>query len=110
MGAKLCVLTSDIPENRELVDGAGFTFQRGNAADLAHRLRFLIANPTVREAVGRRARKRIEEHYRWQKVAADIEKVYVNMMGWEPPEERAKKPAARAAAAGESMGTKQRTG
>jgi glycosyltransferase involved in cell wall biosynthesis len=110
MGAKLCVLTSDIPENRELVDGAGFTFQRGNAADLAHRLRFLIANPTVREAVGRRARKRIEEQYRWQKVAADIEKVYVNMMGWEPPEERAKKPAARAAAVGESMGTKQRTG
>ncbi len=29
MGAGLCVLTSDVPENREVVDGAGFTFQRG---------------------------------------------------------------------------------
>jgi glycosyltransferase involved in cell wall biosynthesis len=26
MGAGLCVLTSDAPENREVVDGAGFTF------------------------------------------------------------------------------------
>ena len=54
MGAGLCVLTSDVPENREVVDGAGFTFERGSAADLADRLRFLIANPAVREAAGRR--------------------------------------------------------
>ena len=27
MGAGLCVLTSDVPENREVVDGAGFTFE-----------------------------------------------------------------------------------
>jgi glycosyltransferase involved in cell wall biosynthesis len=43
MGAGLCVLTSDVPENVEVVDGAGFTFKRGNSADLADRLRFLIA-------------------------------------------------------------------
>lgn len=28
MSAGICVLTSDVPENRELVDGAGFTFRR----------------------------------------------------------------------------------
>ena len=54
MGAGLCVLTSDVPENGEVVDGAGFTFKRGNSADLADRLRFLIANPAVRRAAGRR--------------------------------------------------------
>ena len=64
MGAGLCVLTSDVPENCEVVDGAGFTFQRGSAADLADRLRFLIANPAVRQAAGRTARKRIEEAHR----------------------------------------------
>src|SRR5438132_5862840 len=31
----LCVLTSDVPENREVVEGAGFTFERGDSADLA---------------------------------------------------------------------------
>ena len=30
-GGRPCVLTSDVPENREVVDGAGFTFQCGNA-------------------------------------------------------------------------------
>jgi len=28
MGAGLCVLTSDVPENREVVDGAGITMAR----------------------------------------------------------------------------------
>ena len=69
MGAGLCVLTSDVPENREVADGAGFTFQSGNAADLAERLRFLIANPVVREAAGKAAKQRIEEQYQWRQVA-----------------------------------------
>ncbi len=81
MGAGLCVLASDVPENREVVEGAGFTFERGNARDLADRLRFLIANPAVREAAGRTARKRIEDLYQWPKVAANIEKAYYEMMG-----------------------------
>src|SRR5205814_7225603 len=66
MGAGLCVLTSDVPENREVVDGAGFTFQRGNATDLADRLRFLIANPAVSESAGHMAKKLIEDKYQWQ--------------------------------------------
>jgi glycosyltransferase involved in cell wall biosynthesis len=84
MGAGLCVLTSDVSENREVVDGAGFTFQRGNAADLADRLRFLIANPAIREAAGRTARKRIEDHYQWQKIAEDIERAYLEILGERP--------------------------
>ncbi len=82
MGAGLCVLTSDVPENREVVEGAGFTFQRGNAADLADRLRFLIQNPAVREAAGKTARKRIEEEYQWQRIAEEIEAAYFKVLGW----------------------------
>src|SRR5579859_246377 len=94
MGAGLCVLTSDVPENREVVEGAGFMFQRGSAADLADRMRFLIANPAVREAAGRTARKRIEEQYQWQKIAIDIEKAYFDLMGWKPSPAPAEKPIA----------------
>ena len=36
-GRRRCVVTSDIPENRELVDGAGFTFRRGDVEDLGTR-------------------------------------------------------------------------
>jgi glycosyltransferase involved in cell wall biosynthesis len=98
MGAGLCVLTSDVPENREVVEGAGFTFQRGNVQDLAERLRFLIANPAVREAAGRTAKNRIREEYQWQKVASDIERAYFDLLGWKV-ETAPKKPSGRVMAA-----------
>jgi len=110
MGAGLCVLTSDVPENREVVDEAGFTFQRGNAADLADRLRFLISNPAVREAAGRAAKRRIREQYQWQKITRDIEAVYFEMMGWDPANAAAKKPSARAVDASERRGAGRRAG
>jgi glycosyltransferase involved in cell wall biosynthesis len=110
MGAGLCVLTSDVPENREAVDGVGFTFERGNAADLAERLRFLIANPAVRHAAGKAARKRVEHEYQWQKVAEEIERVYFKLLGAELAQVPARKPNARAAAAGESRRTERRVG
>ena len=99
MGAGLCVLTSDVPENREVVEGAGFTFIKGDAADLAERLRFLIANPSVREAAGRTARKRIETDYQWAKIAEDIETTYLGILG-RTLEAAPKKSTARATVAG----------
>ena len=81
MGAGLCVLSSDVPENREAVADAGFTFRRSDVADLADRLRFLIANPAVRESAGLAAKRRIREHYQWPMIAAEIERVYLETMG-----------------------------
>ena len=86
MGAGLCVLTSDVPENREALQETGFTFQRGSVADLAERLRFLIANPAVREAAGRLAKARIEQVYQWQNIAEEIERAYFQVLGWKRPE------------------------
>jgi glycosyltransferase involved in cell wall biosynthesis len=47
MGTGLCVLASDIPENRELMDGAGFTFRHGDSSDLERMLRLLIGADSV---------------------------------------------------------------
>src|SRR5213076_1526245 len=44
MGAGVCSLTSDIPENRELVDDAGFTFRHSDVQDLERILRLLISD------------------------------------------------------------------
>jgi glycosyltransferase involved in cell wall biosynthesis len=81
MAAGLCVLASDIPENVELVDGAGFTFKRGDVADLERMLRQLIADGPARELAGRRARRRIEQQYQWPKIAAQVERVYLDLLG-----------------------------
>jgi glycosyltransferase involved in cell wall biosynthesis len=110
MGAGLCVLTSDVPENREVVDGAGFTFERGSAADLADRLRFLIANPAVREAAGSTARKRIEDHYQWQKIAKDIERAYLEILVRKLANAPDKKPSSATAISSEDLSLRRRAG
>ena len=80
MGAGLCVLASDIPENRELVDRVGFTFRAGNVVDLERMLRRLIADPALLMEPSRRAKERIREHYSWPKITREIEDVYWQLM------------------------------
>lgn len=99
MGAGLCVLGSDVAENREAIGEAGFTFRRGDSGDLADRLRFLIANPAVREAAGEAAKRQVRQHYQWSGIAREIERVYFETMGWESNAIPARKPSGRVASA-----------
>lgn len=80
MGAGLCVLASDIPENREVVEGAGFTFQAGDEADLAKKLAFLISNAAARKQAGQAARERIRQRYLWPAIAREIEIQYLRLL------------------------------
>jgi glycosyltransferase involved in cell wall biosynthesis len=79
MGAAVCVLTSDIPENREVIDGTGFTFQPGDAADLARMLRFLLSDARTRTVAGRNGQARVRERYLWPRIAAEIGHSYVEL-------------------------------
>ncbi len=81
MGAGLCVLASDIPENNEAVEGAGFTFRRGDVCDLEGMLRLLMSDPRMREVAGRLARQRVQERYLWPQIAERIESVYQDVLG-----------------------------
>ena len=109
MGAGLCVLTSDVPENREAIEDAGFTFRRGDVSDLADRLRFLISNSAVREAAGEAAKRRIREQYQWSNIAVEVERLYFEMMGWNRTETVApKKPSSGVTAS--AAGARQRVG
>jgi glycosyltransferase involved in cell wall biosynthesis len=82
MAAGVCVLASDIPENNEVVEGAGFTFHRGDQADLERMLDLLIHNPELRRQAAARERQRIESQYRWPSIARSIETAYYNVLGW----------------------------
>jgi glycosyltransferase involved in cell wall biosynthesis len=80
MGAGVCVLASDIPENRELIDeGAGLTFRHGDENDLERMLRLLVSEPEVRKAAAAKARERVWEHYLWGRVAREIEGIYLTL-------------------------------
>jgi len=91
MGAGICVLTSDIPENKELVAGAGFTFRAGERADLEQMLDFLLRDPALCAKAATRARQRIASEYLWPGIARSIEKVYFDVLQWPHSE---KQPAA----------------
>lgn len=82
MGAGVCVLTSDVPENRELVDDVGFTFPSGDEAALTSMLQLLLSDPEMRKRAGAAGRRRIQESYLWPKVARELERVYFDAMGW----------------------------
>ncbi|MGA8065706.1 MAG: glycosyltransferase family 4 protein [Terriglobales bacterium] len=86
MAAGVCVLTSDIPENKELVDNAGFTFERGDQTDLERMLDLLIRNPEIRRLSAARGRELIQGHYLWPQIARSIEKTYFDALGWMPGE------------------------
>ena len=81
MGAGVCVLASDIPENREVVEGAGFLFRSGDVDDLVSKLRFLMADSAARESAGLRAKQRIRDRYQWDEITRQIEEVYLEALG-----------------------------
>lgn len=82
MAAGVCVLTSDIPENREVVHDTGFTFRRGDKDDLEHMLDALIRNPELRSQASIRGRERIQRQFQWPQIAESIEAAYYNVLGW----------------------------
>ena len=86
MAAGVCVLASDIPENRELVDGVGFTFQRGNLEDLARMLQLLWSSSTMRRQAGEAARLRIQNSYLWPHIAEAVERSYIEVLNRPPGE------------------------
>ena len=99
MAAGVCVLTSDIPENREVVDGAGFTFQRGDAADLERMLDVLVHNPELRRQAAARERERVQRQYCWPEIARSIAATYCDVLGWGEGESTTRETAAPQTAA-----------
>jgi glycosyltransferase involved in cell wall biosynthesis len=81
MGAGVCVLASDTPENREVIEGAGFTFEHGSGNDLERMLRLLISDAQVRRAAAARAQARVRERYLWPQIARQIDSAYQSLSG-----------------------------
>ena len=70
------VLTSSIPENREVIEGAGYTFRTGSVDDLAHKLDFLLRHPDCVRRAGERARLRARRDYHWETIVRTTQQCY----------------------------------
>ncbi|MFH1046771.1 MAG: glycosyltransferase family 4 protein [Patescibacteria group bacterium] len=76
MAAGRCVLTSDIPENREPLDHSGLTFLNTDLNDLTDQMRSLLNHPDVVKERGERAARWIAKEYSWDRVAEMTQSVY----------------------------------
>jgi glycosyltransferase involved in cell wall biosynthesis len=76
MSYGLCVLTSKIKENQEIVGSSGLLFESGNCTDLKNKLKYLIDNPGLVESLGKGARKKVKLEYNWKKIITNLENLY----------------------------------
>ncbi|MBI2472943.1 glycosyltransferase family 4 protein [Candidatus Uhrbacteria bacterium] len=79
-----CVLSSDIPENKELTQDHGLTFRTNDERDLKEKLAMILENPTLVKAVGQEARLHVAKQYDWKDIAETTEYLYELL--WLEPE------------------------
>jgi len=68
MGFGKCVLSSDIPENRFLVENNGYLFKRGNTESLASVLKMLLEDEEKVKQKGKSSQEFVKNNFSWDKV------------------------------------------
>ncbi len=80
-----CVLTSDIPENMEVVGDAAPSFKSRDVADLKAKLELLIRNPDLVRRYEAQSRDLVFRNYSWDRVVDSLEKVYDRVVDQRTP-------------------------
>ena len=80
MSFGLCPLISDIPENLDVVEKNGISFQTGNPNDLAKNLEELIENQNETALLGEKAREAVLRDYSWDRNCQDLESTYLELL------------------------------
>ena len=79
MSYELCVLSSDIPENREVIQDHGFTFRSGDANSLAQVLDHLLHEEDLVRKYRVKARARVQEEYNWDNITDLTDQLYQSL-------------------------------
>lgn len=74
-----CVVYSDIPENAEVVEGAGIPFKNKDYKDLAKKIKYAMNNNTYCQELGEKAREKIKKEYDWNKITGKTIAVYESL-------------------------------
>jgi len=69
MGSGKCVLASDIPENRIIVEQNGFLFKKGDTDSLKDEIKKLLIDSRLIQNAGSKSREYVEHNYSWDRVA-----------------------------------------
>lgn len=80
MSYGVCPLVSNIAENLDVIEDHGVSFEAENITDLRAKLEDLLNHPEKAERFGRSAKGHVAEHYNWDDVASELEKVYEGLL------------------------------
>lgn len=76
------VIMSDIPENLEVAESTAVVFRANDRSDLVRAMRFMIAMDALEKVRrGRLGRERVEREYTWDRVAQEVEALYLGLLG-----------------------------
>lgn len=88
MGYGRPVVVNGIPENRATVGDAGLVFEPGDVEGLRAILRDLIEDSVRRAAVGRACEQRVREHYSWERITDEFQRLFDDLVTGRPPRTR----------------------
>jgi glycosyltransferase involved in cell wall biosynthesis len=75
-----CVLTSDIPENLEVVNGNAVSFRSADVEDLKSKMETLLQNPDIVRSYEEKSRRLVRERFSWDHAVDQIEDLYREMV------------------------------
>lgn len=79
-----CIVTTNIPENIEVVETAALTFRPGDVDCLRAHLKSLLDNPDTAQAYRTRAAAHAAAQPDWDEVVARTEQLYLSLLGMAP--------------------------
>lgn len=79
-----CVLTSDIPENMEVVGDAAPSFKSRDVEDLKEKLKLLIENPDLVRRYEAQSRE-VSRNYSWDRIVDSLERAYDQVVDLRTP-------------------------
>jgi len=74
-----CVIASDLPEIAGSLADAGLKFEPGNADALRHQMKQMLSDPELTQEYKQKARQRIIDHFCWDIVTDDYERISANL-------------------------------
>ncbi|MFH1744896.1 MAG: glycosyltransferase family 4 protein [bacterium] len=74
------VLVSDIPENKEAAEDAGFYFKNKNVEDLSRQMDYLLKHKELVQEYGKNGLANVEKNFNWEDLTKRIIAVYDEVM------------------------------
>lgn len=76
MSYRKAVVVSDIPENMEVIEDKGLSFENKNIDDLAVKMQQLLDDPQLVEDLAQRGHDHVRQNYNWEDITRGVVEVY----------------------------------